>query len=404
MKKEPLRICLFLILITIIVSFSTAYAETTRQKNGAIIGGELSLFDASSLFIKQPALGFAKKISLPSFSNKAFLKTFQTEFISEWKQKGLISLYLSGGASLINGGDLNGLIRGYSNYIKDWNAYYQTDYSIVWKEFRWIQNWKAEVLLNLSNSFSLGLGVEYLIGIQKGTMVLNDASSGTLNETSDYYNYSLEDDFSSWPQPRLIVIPLTCDLYYFIPVGKKAEVFVKGGVSYYWAKLKYREFSLQGYRYRADYYGNDGTFWYSWIDNYSDNDTLTYEAKCKQLGYQAGIGLDLKVFPLVSLVVEANYRYVNFKDWSGNGAEILSRAEESGRSDLGTTTTSANESDSWPGKIWYYEIYIPDLNKQYQRIGLYQDAPQAGDLIKNVRKAEINLNGFSLRAGIKITF
>ncbi len=409
MKKEVLKICLFSILMMTIINLSMAYSAPVRLKNSIIIGDEIISFDFASIIKKEPVPGIARKISLPSFSNKAFLKASQPEFLSEWKAKGRISLSISGGTSLINGGDLNGTIRGYNEFIRDWNDHYQTDYSIDWKEFGWIQNLKAEVLLNLSNSFSLGLGVEYLTRTQKGTMTLNDAYSGTVDEDLYYYNYSLEDNFSSWPQPKLIVIPVTCDLYFFIPAGKKAEVFVKAGVGYYWSTLKYSESYLQDFKYQADYYGIDDTFWYSWIDNYTEDGTRTYEAKCKELGYQAGIGLDIKVSSLVSLVVEANYRYVNLKDWSGNGSESLSWTEESGRSDLGTTTTSGNESDSWDGKIWYYELYIPDLNKQYKHIFLPKEAPKEGELmqgaeIKNVRQAEINLNGFSLRAGIKITF
>jgi hypothetical protein len=405
LKKEVLKICLFSILMMIFVSLCTAYAATIRLKNGTIIGGERIFFDDASLIIKEPVPGIARKISLPSFSNKAFLKTSQPEFISEWKEKGRISFYIGGGASYINGGDLNGMIKGYNEFIRDWNDYYQTDYSIDWKEFGWIQNLKAEVLLNLSNSFSLGLGVEYLAKTQKGSMTLNDADSGTFNDTSYYYNYSLEDNYSSLPQPKLIVIPVTCDLYFFIPAGKKAEVFLKAGVGYYWSTLKYNEASVRDYKYQADYYDKeDDTFLYSWIDNYSDNDTRTYEAKCKELGYQAGIGLDIKLSSLFSLVVEGNYRYINLKDWSGNGSESLSWTEESGRSDLGTNTTGANESDSWGGKIWYYELYDSGLNKQYKRIFLHEEAPEANEWIKNVRQAEINLNGFSLRAGIKITF
>ena len=409
MKKEFLKNCLFSILMMTIVSLSTAYAATIRLKNGTIIGGERIFFDDASITMKEPVLGIARKISLPSFSNKAFLKTSQPEFLSEWKEKGRKSLYISGGASYINGGDLNGMIRGYSDFIRDLNDHYQTDYSIDWKEFKWIQNLKAEVLLNLSNSFSLGLGVEYLARTQKGTMTLNDAYSGTFDEDLYYYNYSLEDNLSSWPQPKLIVIPVTCDLYFFIPAGKKAEVFLKAGVGYYFGKLKYNEASMRDYKYQADYYGSDDTFWYRWIDNRSDNDTCAYEAKCKELGYQAGIGVDFKLSSLFSLVVEANYRYVNFKDWSGNGSESLSWTEESGRSDLGINTESGNDYDSWGGKIWYYELYVPDLNKQYKQIFLHEEAYKEGEWIqgaeiKKVRQAEINLNGFSLKAGIKITF
>jgi hypothetical protein len=37
-------------------------------------------------------------------------------------------------------------------------------------------------------------------------------------------------------------------------------------------------------------------------------------------------------------------------------------------------------------------------------LSLHEEAPEADEFIKNVRAGEININGFSLRAGIRISF
>ena len=60
--------------------------------------------------------------------------------------------------------------------------------------------------------------------------------------------------------------------------------------------------------------------------------------------------------------------------------------------------------DAWSGKIWYYELYDSDLDKQYGFLSLHEQAPETSELIKNPRVGSINLNGFSLRAGIRISF
>jgi hypothetical protein len=82
----------------------------------------------------------------------------------------------------------------------------------------------------------------------------------------------------------------------------------------------------------------------------------------------------------------------------------LSWERQEGRSDLGYTTDNGNESEAWEGKIWYYEQYYSDLDKQYGFLSLHEEAPEADEFTKNVRAAKININGFSLRAGIRISF
>jgi sRNA-binding regulator protein Hfq len=446
MKKEMLRLFLFPFILIFIVSFS--FAAKIHLKNGYTITGEIISFDDTSVTIRVPVLGIMKiarykitKIEPPlevspeekelkneiiepetpepkaqepdrgavlpqqSKAKSAVQKPIIVDFLGTRRDKKRISLYLGGGLTGINGGDLNSVIRDYKQLIADYNDFYFTNYTIDWDEFKKITNWKGELLVNITSSLSFGLGVEYMNSkIQRGLIELNNSDSGTVDGGLYYYNYTLTDNYQFAPQQELTIIPITFSLYYFIPIGNIAEIYVTAGVSYNIGRLKYNETYQSEYDYQADYYGYDDTFWYTYIDDYTENGTYSYSVKCNETGIQAGLGFDIKPFSSISFVVEGTYRRVNFKNWVGSGDDSWNWDEQWGRSDLGYSTDSGNESDTWSGQIWYYELYDSDLDKQYGFLSLHEEAPEADEFIKNVRVGKININGFSFRAGIRISF
>ena len=446
MKKELLRLFLFPFILIFIASFS--FADKIHLKNGYTISGEIISSDDTSVTIRAPVLGIMKiakhkitKIEPPleaapeekeltkeiiepqtpepkaeesvkkavipqqSKTKSAVQKPIIADYLGARREKKRISLYLSGGFTNINGGDLNGVIRDYKQLIADYNDFYLTNYTVDWNEFESITNWKGEVLVNITSSLSFGLGVEYMNSkIQRGNITLNDSDSGTVDGGVYYYNYTLTDNYQFAPQQELTTIPITFNLYYFIPIGNIAEVFVKAGVSYNIGRLKYNETYQSEYDYQADYYGSDDTFWYTYIDDYTEDGTYSYSVKCNETGIQAGLGFDIKPLPFISLVVEGTYKRVNFKNWTGNGDDNWGWDEQWGRSDLGYSTDSGNESDAWSGSVWYYELYDSDLDKHYGFLSLHEQAPETSEFIKNPRVGKININGFSLRAGIRFSF
>jgi len=446
MKKELFRLFLFPFILMIIISFS--FADKIHLKNGYTITGEIISSDETSVTIRASVLGVmtigkdkitkiepplegspeekepkkeiiepqapepetqepAKKAVIPqrSKTESTVQKPIVADFMRKRGLKDRASIYLGGGLTNINGGDLNGVIRDYKQLIADYNDLYSTSYTADWNEFKSITNWKAEVLVNISSSFSFGLGVEYInYKIQRGNITLNDSDSGTVEGGLYYYDYTLTDNYQFAPQQELTIIPITFNLYYFVPLGNIAEVYVKAGVSYNIGKLEYNETYESDYDYEADYYGSDDTFWYTYIDNYTEDGTYSYSVKNNESGIQAGLGFDIKPLPFISLVVEGSYRLVNFKTWTGSGEDNWNWDEQWGRSDLGYSTDSGNESDAWDGRIWYYELYDSDLDKQYGFLSLHEEAPEASEFIKNPRVGKININGFSLRAGIRISF
>ncbi len=446
MKKELLRLFLYPLVLIFIVNFS--FAAKIHLKNGYTITGEIISSDDTSVTIRIPVLGImtiakykitkieppletspeekeltneiiepetpapktqepAREAVIPQQSKTkiAIQKPTIADFMGTRRDKKRVSLYLSGGLTDINGGDLNGVIRDYKQLINDWNTDYLTNYTIDWNESKRITNWKGELLINISSSFSFGLGVEYLNSkIQRGNITLNDADSGTTNLGGSYYNYTETDNYLFAPQHELTIIPITFNLYYFLPIGNIAEVYVKAGVSYNMGRLKYNETYQSDYQYEADYYGSDDSFWYTYVNNSTEDGTYSYDVKCNESGLQAGLGLDIKPFSFITIVVEGTYRRVHFKNWIGSGNDNSDWDEQWGRSDIGYNTDSGNESDSWSGTIWYYEFYDSDLDKQYGFLSLHEEAPEADELLKDPRVGNINIDGFSLRAGIRISF
>ena len=428
MKKVLLTA--FLFFTVMLIAAGVSYAAKIHLKNGSVIGCKIIAFDDTSVTVINQALDIRKisreriiKIEPPLEKSEVLKEKTKAEIPKQEEQyyvdfaereKKLLSFYFSGGLNYINGGDLNGVIKDYKQLIHDYNEYYSTEYSVPWKELKWVPNFKGEVLVNLSRSFSVSLGIEYLTKKSKGDNTFNDSFSGTTYETAFYYNYSLSDSYLEDPEYELTAIPVTFNIYYFKPINNKTEIFITAGVGYYFGKLKYNMPYQSDTEYQEDYYANDGTFMYSWTDDYSYSGTEVYEVKCNEIGFHGSVGADYKLisilsadkkpFSTISLVAECSYRYVIFKDWNGNWSDNWSWNETWGWSDIGLSEDSGSVSDSWSGKIWYYEYEDPDLEKQYKRMSLYKEQPESGQGISNIRQAKINLNGFSFRIGIKISF
>ncbi|NQT81069.1 MAG: hypothetical protein HQ555_11850 [Candidatus Aminicenantes bacterium] len=425
MKKILLKF--FFLFIAVMIITGVSIAAKIHLKNGVIIQGEIIDFDDTSVNIKDPLVGMVKisrgriKKIEPPLEIKAKKKKARAEIsgqedpydmdypAGEWKKKS-ISIYLGGGLLNINGSDLNGMIGDWNEAYEDYDDYFPiADFSADWAEIKRLQNYKGEILFNLNPSWSIGFGIEYLTheflardNIRELTYSFDE--SGTEYETGYYYDWLIEADDLWEPEYTLAAIPLTFNVYFYIPSKGTSELFITAGIGYYFGKLKYNETYEYVEGYQEDYYGDDDTYWYSWIEDYSYEGTYSYEAKCQTIGFHGGIGINFRLTSNIFLVVEGNYRYVNFKNWEGNGSDNWSWDWEYGWSDLGFTNESEDVTEEWEGKIWYWEYDDPDTLKQYKRISLLEEKPEADVEIKNVRPAEINLNGFSLRVGIKISF
>jgi opacity protein-like surface antigen len=308
--------------------------------------------------------------------------------------------------SNIDGGDLNEVIREFTDIFENLSSQFpDANISFDWDEIKWITNYKSELLLNFTPFMSIGFGAEYLTKTNLGAMSFNYDDSWVGNDPlSAYQDVYEEVDFSANTEHKLTIIPLTASLHLFVPMGNTADFFITGGVGYYLGKLEFTSNIQETEYYTEDYFDSPRIFLYQWLYDASDDSEITYEAKCNTIGYHGGAGLDIKFSPNMSLFIQGNYRYVNLDEWEGDAEFDMSYFEEYGWSDLGITEESDFASGSITGKLWYYES-IDDIQDIWlPTIMMAEEEPTVDDYTRNIRPAEILLNGFSIIAGIKITF
>jgi len=201
---------------------------------------------------------------------------------------------------------------------------------------------QAEIQYGLTPRLRLGLGFGYMNdhGGHGGGMSERDQRGGM---QTGFMNMN---DFNDDPQisgPEARIMPLSLNLYYGVPIGRKWTVFMNGGGSVYFG-------SFEG---------------------------PTGDQHKRAWGGQAGLGLEYRVAPSIQLVAEAAYRFVEFHD-------ILVRNIQ-------------------PDSPW--QMIMPFLGTilksdhgavaDFLRGELVQLAP------KPTRSTDMNLNGLSLRMGVK---
>jgi hypothetical protein len=99
------------------------------------------------------------------------------------------------------------------------------------------------------------------------------------------------------------------------------------------------------------------------------------------------------------VVFEALGRMVNFKNWRGDYSDNWKWNDSYWSEQAGTEYDSDSGRDLEHGKMWHYTITDERTNGTYEIIGVNTNKPATSN-----REAEINLNGFSFRIGLRIKF
>ncbi len=119
--------------------------------------------------------------------------------------------------------------------------------------------------------------------------------------------------------------------------------------------------------------------------------TVTWRAKSNEIGFHGGIDFEFGFSSNFAFVIGAMGRYVKFTDLMG---DLEWKEHGFGISDSGT------EKDQI---LWFgYNEYLYS-KKKYPLITLSENKPTAS-WWSDVRKAEVDLTGIILQAGIKLTF
>jgi hypothetical protein len=156
-------------------------------------------------------------------------------------------------------------------------------------------------------------------------------------------------NFNSGPQDSGLearIMPLSLNFYYGLPIGRKWTIFMNGGGSVYFG-------SFEG---------------------------PTGDQHKRAWGGQAGLGVEYRIAPSIQLVAEAAYRFVEFHDVLVQNIQL---------------------NNLWQMIMPFVDSIAKSENAEISRVadflrgGLVQLAP------KPTRPTDMNLNGLSLRMGVK---
>jgi len=270
--------------------------------------------------------------------------------IAPWIQAQSFVLKLYGGLSYADGGDLAKGIKGGADYLA-------ADFNISgdFKAPTLGQNFGGEFIYYIGPRLGIGLGAGYFRHGQESS-VSYSANALTVRETL---------------KPRFWVVPITANLHWLLPLSSKIRLDLTAGAGYYLAFLNWED------RMDMDILGFSGYFDY------------TFESVRGALGFQGGVGLEVKIARQLALVWTVLGRYASLSDWKGDWTD-------KGGGDLWSYEENGSEHTAW-----YYDLKYGGTT--YPQILFNTDKP-TGANYSNVRAAKLSLTGFTTTLGIKLDF
>jgi len=267
------------------------------------------------------------------------------------------SLKLMGGYGNMAVGDFNTVMEDLETLFSDIASLIGIEKEGEFKELNRGFECEGEFIMNLAGNFGIGIGAGYIqrkekseFSIKGGEPIVNLA-------------YSLE--------PKFTAIPIKLSVHYFYPISSKVNIFLNGGIGYYFGTITYHT--------RVDM---------QWSPQEEEWEKEEIEVKDNALGFHGGLGFEYNVTENIAFFAEGAARHAKLKDWEGDYS--------SNYMDVLTEQSS--------GTLWYFEALGPSgLEKYYSGLEIKKEKP-TGTNIKNARKAEGDLSGFSFRAGIRVKF
>jgi opacity protein-like surface antigen len=271
----------------------------------------------------------------------------QAETAQSWQKKGA-ALKFTGGMSYMLLGDWNDFMRGWTDNCNDVANEVGGTMEGEFKSIRWGLDFEVDVIINLNPRFGITIGSGYISGKKEpdGKKIIQTLPDETIRLNHDM---------------KISAIPVKLGVYYCLYRSSKFRFFVSGGIGYYFVKT-------------SEVYANE------WDGNWSHENQ---SAKGEGVGFQGGMGLELDIFKNIAIVVEGYGRYAKIKDFMGERDWSM----------------SFGPSGSRKGGLYYFDLDTPYGLLPYIEIN---SGTPGGLNRRNVRKATVDLSGFTVRIGFKI--
>jgi hypothetical protein len=272
------------------------------------------------------------------------------------------SLKLSGGlAYLSNGGDMKELLASLNDQFEFEHSRGPWDYR--YKPLG--LDFDLEASYEFSPDFSFALGIGFIRKDWKPTF--NQMNSWG----SSYVLRTGNEEFEA------SAIPLTASVRWSHSFGK-FNISIGGGPGIYLLKFNY---DLK-VRYTDPYNSID--------PGWAMDETVSFQSHVLgRLGFQAGLGLDFVLSSRLSLIVEALYRTVKLD-------EIKGRQQWE---DVATWTGGSDQESFSGDNITFWYVTRRNGNNFFHDFEMSENKLTG---VYDIRPFELKLDGFALRAGIKI--
>jgi opacity protein-like surface antigen len=270
------------------------------------------------------------------------------------------SLKFTGGYGTMLIGDINVVLEDQENSYSDWASLPDATKEGEFKKLNRGFEYEGELIISLTEHFGIGIGAGYIQRAEPSKIAFE------LDTSVLYLNYDIS------YSPELSAIPIKLSIYYYFPIVSRMNLFLNGGIGYYFGKLNYRSVWDMHMVYEG------------WDSSDVRLDSII-ETKDNGIGFHGGIGFEYDVMKNLAFFVEGAGRYIKLKDWEGDSIEYIGVTYDDGTTE-GTTETSS-------GTLWYYEVVLK-----------IQEEKPNGSNIRNVRKAEVDFSGFSFRIGLRVKF
>jgi hypothetical protein len=341
-----------------------------------------------------------KKIKTKGFRGMAFLMVICLAVMSGSLWGAVeVSFKLSGSyGSLMDGaGDVEEARKGWESYFFDLNQQDRYTTTFDWKKPKVTNDFRAELMFRITRNFAFSVGSGYISAKNPGSYTMDFNSA---EDYGDIYHYEDHEHANYSQKGTLSAIPITLDAYIFLPIGKKETftVFAHIGAGYYFGRLRLN-LDVDGTMNYIDTTSGELTY----QRDSTQNLQMTQKTNSSSLGFQAGLGFDIKLTRFLSIGAEAYGRQVVFRDWEGKMVTKSEYAYKSWSTWGGESEDAHSDTDSTYGNLWTYQSGCSDENNRYTTMWVLDEKPE-GECYHNVRKSSINLNSYGVSVSLNLRF
>ncbi len=302
---------------------------------------------------------------------------------------------LYGGASYVDGADLNKNISSWDSYHWDRrNPAFKSQYNLG--EMHVTTELGAEAVWQISRRWSLSLAAGSVFREESGLIFTRSLwQEDPTNSFPEPWVVDSEETTEQRPRYTWLTIPVTLSLDYAVATGARWTLTVGAGGGVYWGRLDLQEPYNITSRSVAEGPTESGVVQY--IDDLRTTGEYSEKLTGTGFGLHGRLGFEYRLSRSVYLAVSVLGRWVNMKGWEGSRRDASEWQWSYGLWGASYATGSDERTES--GQLWTEELHDDLTGKSYPILVFAGTAPSAES-----QPANISLTGISVRVGLGFRF